>query len=277
MKKKKNFLLFVCVLAFALLLCGCGKTEKAAETFTIGLDCVYAPYNWSQTNNANGAVAIKDGSGYCGGYDVEIAKQIAASMGKELVIVKTDWEGLIPALNAGKVDAVFAGMSPTAERKFSVDFSDPYYESKLVIVVKADGPYADADSLDDFDGAKIVAQLNTFHDTVVDQIPNVVHMTPMETFPDMIIALQSGKVDGYISERPVAVSVKASNPDLTFVDLSEENGFVTDPEDVTSAIAVKKGSPILEDINKGLQAISEDERQELMEAAVANQPVLKSN
>ena len=79
-------------------------------------------------------------------------------------------------------------MSPTEERKASVDFSDPYYESDLVIVVKADGPYAEAKTLADFEGARITAQLNTFHDTVVDQIPGVKHMTAMETFPAMIVA-----------------------------------------------------------------------------------------
>ena len=153
---KKNLMIVVFVLVFALILCGCGKKEEeSANTFTVGLECNYAPYNWTQTDDSNGAVAISDGSGYCGGYDVEIAKQIAASMNKDLVIVKTEWDGLIPAVNSGKIDAVIAGMSPTEERKASVDFSEPYYESELVIVVKADSEYANATSLEDFDGAKI--------------------------------------------------------------------------------------------------------------------------
>lgn len=273
---KKNLIIVVCLLVFAVLLCGCGKKEEAANTFTVGLECNYAPYNWTQTDDSNGAVAISDGSGYCGGYDVEIAKQIAASMNKELVIAKTEWDGLIPAVNSGKIDAVIAGMSPTEERKASVDFSDPYYESELVIVVKADGPYANATSLADFDGAKIVAQLNTFHDTVVDQIPNVEHMTAMETFPAMIIALESGKVDGYISERPGAVSAQVSNPDLTYVEFSEGQGFEASPEDVAIAIAVKKGSELLPEINKALEGITNEQRQTLMDTAVANQPVAQN-
>ncbi len=274
---KKNLMIVVLVLACALVLCGCGnKEDESANTFTVGLECNYAPYNWTQTDDSNGAVAISDGSGYCGGYDVQIAKQIAASMNKDLVIVKTEWDGLIPAVNSGKIDAVIAGMSPTEERKTSVDFSEPYYESELVIVVKADSEYANATSLEDFEGAKIVAQLNTFHDTVIDQIPNVQHQTAMETFPAMIVAVESGKVDGYVSELPGAVSAQASNPDLTYVEFSDGEGFEASEEDVAISIAVKKGSTLLADINTALEGISEDDRQSLMENAIVDQPVAQN-
>ncbi len=274
---KKNLMIVVLVLVCALVLCGCGnKEEESANTFTVGLECNYAPYNWTQTDDSNGAVAISDGSGYCGGYDVQIAKQIAASMNKDLVIVKTEWDGLIPAVNSGKIDAVIAGMSPTEERKTSVDFSEPYYESELVIVVKADSEYANATSLEDFEGAKIVAQLNTFHDTVIDQIPNVQHQTAMETFPAMIVAVESGKVDGYVSELPGAVSAQASNPDLTYVEFSDGEGFEASEEDVAISIAVKKGSTLLADINTALEGISEDDRQSLMENAIVDQPVAQN-
>lgn len=271
---KKQSFIFIVLLVLSMLLCaGCKSKDQAAnsKTFTVGLECNYAPFNWTQTEEGNGAVKISDG--YCGGYDVEIAKQIASDLGKELVIVKTEWDGLIPAVNSGKIDAVIAGMSPTEERKASVDFSDPYYESDLVIVVKADGAYADAKSLEDFSGAKITAQLNTFHDSVVDQIPNVDHVTAMETFPAMIVALNSGKVDGYVSERPGAVSAMESNPNLSFVAFEDGKGFEASPEDVAVAVAVKKGNTDLAQINKTLSAISKDKRQEMMDSAIANQPV----
>lgn len=270
---KKNYLLICLFVILAAVLTGCKSQNKTANTFTVGLECNYAPFNWTQTDDSNGAVAINGGGGYCGGYDVEIAKSIASALKKDLVIVKTEWDGLIPAVNSGKIDAVIAGMSPTAERKNSVDFSNPYYESDLVIVVKADGPYASAASLEDFTGAKITAQLNTFHDTVVDQIPGVEHVTAMETFPAMIVALNSGKVDGYVSERPGAVSAKESNPGLTFIEFEEGKGFEASPEDVAIAVAMKKGNSILADVNKALDAISKEQRQTLMDTAIANQPV----
>ena len=81
-------------------------------------------------------------------------------------------------------------MSPTAERMATIDFTDPYYESELVIVVRKDGAYAEATSLADFAGAKITGQLNTFHYTVIDQIPDVQKQTAMDTFPTMIVAPQ---------------------------------------------------------------------------------------
>ena len=266
-KKHIAIILTVMVLLFSAVL------SVSADTFTVGLECNYAPFNWTQTDDSNGAVPIAGGMGFCGGYDVEIAKVIADALGKDLVIQKIEWDGLILAVNSGKIDAVIAGMSPTEERKTSVDFSDPYYESDLVIVVKADGPYANAKSLADFSGAKITGQLNTFHDTVIDQIPDVKHVTAMETFPAMIVALSSGKIDGYVSERPGAVSAQESNPDLSFVEFAEGEGFEASPEDVAIAVAMKKGSEDLTAVNKALAEISKETRQEMMDTAVANQPV----
>lgn len=267
---KKYYAIIMAVMAIMLF---AAFSAGAQDTFTVGLECNYAPFNWTQTDDSNGAVPISGGMGYCGGYDVEIAKAIANALGKELVIQKIEWDGLILAVNSGKIDAVIAGMSPTEERKASVDFSDPYYESDLVIVVKADSDYANAKSLADFEGARITAQLNTFHDTVVDQIPGVKHITAMETFPAMIVALNSGKIDGYVSERPGAISAQESNPNLTFVEFEGENGFEASPEDVAVAVAMKKGSDILDGVNAALAEISKETRQEMMDTAVANQPV----
>ncbi len=159
--------------------------QTPAEQFRVGMEAGYAPFNWTQTTDANGAVPIsgEEGSAFAGGYDVQIAKRIAEGLGKELVIVKTQWDGLPPALQAGTIDAVIAGMSPTAERREQIDFTDPYYESDLVVVVRKDGEYADAKSLADLAGAKITAQLNTFHYTVIDQIPEVQKEQAMRDFP----------------------------------------------------------------------------------------------
>jgi len=244
----------------------------AKETFKVGMECNYAPFNWTQQNQTDSAVPL-EGGGYADGYDVQMAKLIADALGRELVVVKTEWDGLIPALQSGKIDAIIAGMSPTAERKQAIDFTVPYYESELVIVVKKDGPYAAATSLKDFDGAKIVAQLNTFHDTVVDQIPGVKHQTPMDTFPAMIVALNSGKVDGYVSERPGAVSAVAANSNLTFVKFADGQGFQTSPEDVQISVGLVKGSDLLDPINKTLAGISQEQRNQMMDTAVAGQPL----
>ena len=250
-----------------------GSAAAASGDFRVGLECNYAPFNWTQTEESDMTVPIDGGGGFADGYDVQIAKKIAEGLGKNLVIVKTEWDGLIPAVTSGKIDAVIAGMSPTEERKASVDFSEPYYESELVIVVKKDSSFAAAKSLADFSGAKITGQLNTFHYTVIDQIQGVQKETAMETFPAMIVALQSGKIDGYISELPGAVSAVASNPELAYVQFAEGSGFQTSQEDVAVAVAVNKGNADLSKINEILSGISKDDRLAMMNDAVARQPV----
>ncbi len=270
----KKTLAIALVFALALTFGACGSAGSGEkQPLRVGMECNYAPFNWTQMDDSNNAVPISSG-GYAGGYDVEIAKLLADALDRELVIVKTEWEGLIPALNSGKIDVVIAGMSPTAKRAESVDFSDPYYESELVIVVKSDGPYASAESLADFSGAKITAQLSTFHYTVIDQIPGVQKQTAMETFPAMIVALTSGKIDGYISERPGAVSAMAANSGLSFAEFAEGKGFETSKEDVAISVAVKKGSEdLVNSINEALAKISQETRETMMNSAVDNQPV----
>ena len=96
----------------------------------------------------------------------------------------------------------------------------------------------------------------------------------MDTFPAMIVAVDSGKVDGYISERPGAVSAVASNPTLTYVTFEEGKGFETSPEDTSIAVAIKKGNAeLVEQVNEILAGISKEERLQLMDQAIANQPL----
>ena len=259
--------IIVTLLAVAMLLSACALAEG---TFRVGMECDYPPFNWTQVGENEHSVPIDSGFGFAGGYDVEIAKKIAEGLGKELVIVKLPWDGLIGALTTDQIDAVIAGMSPTEERKVTVDFTDAYYNSDLVVVVRKDGAYANAASLADFAGAKITAQLNTFHETVVSQLEGVNQVESMETFPAMITALSSGVIDGYISERPGAVSACAANADLTFV----TPGFVASEEDTSVAVAIKKGQPeLIEQINGILAGIDADARNQLMDDAVLNQPV----
>ena len=155
----------------------------------------------------------------------------------------------------------------------TLDFTDHYYQSELVVVVRKDGAYANATKLADLSGAHIVAQLNTFHDTVVDQIPGVFHGMPLDTFPAMIVALQSGAINGYIAERPGAVADTTANPDLTFVEFEAGQGFVASEDDTAVAIGLKIGSPLLSQINEVLSGIDQAQREQLMLDATARQPL----
>lgn len=249
----------------------CGKSEESSEdTFKVGMEANYAPFNWTQVDDSNGAVPIKGNAEYAGGYDVEIAKKIAEGLGKELEIVKIEWDGLVPALTSGKIDAIIGGMSPTAKRKETIDFSNNYYKSDLVMVVKKGGDYENASKLSDFSGAKITAQLNTFHYTVINQISGVNKQTASDNFAAMRVALESGLIDGYVSERPEGVSATAANQNFAMVEFTD--GFKTSDEDTAIAVGVAKDSELTEQINKVISGISLEEQQNIMDTAIKNQP-----
>ncbi|MBS4188936.1 transporter substrate-binding domain-containing protein [Bacillus sp. FJAT-49705] len=279
MRRKLSFLIAMS-LSMILLLAGCGTSSDSEKTggegesengtFKVGLEAGYAPFNWTQMDDANGGVKIDGSAEYAGGYDVEIAKKIADGLGKKLVIVKTEWDGLVPALNSGKIDAIIAGMSPTAKRKKTIDFSDVYYKSNLVMVVKKGGKYDGATSIQDFNGAKVSAQLNTFHYSVIDQINGVSKQPAMDNFPAMRVALESGVIDGYVSERPEGVSAESANENFKVIEFSD--GFETSDDDTAIAVGVAKGSDLTKEINKILAGISEEERTSIMDAAIKNQP-----
>lgn len=288
--KKKLSVLLALAMAVIVIFTGCGtKAESPAKdgtgtedvksedntsednTFKVGMECAYAPFNWTQLDDSNGAVPIQGTSEFAGGYDVEIAKKIAEGLGKELVIVKTEWTGLLPALTSGKIDAIIAGMSPTADRKESIDFSDNYYNSNLVMVVKKGGAYENATSIQDFSGAKVTAQLGTFHYSVIEQIEGVKIQTAMDDFAAMRVALESGMIDGYVSERPEGISASAAKED-SFAMVEFTEGFETSPDDTAIAVGIKKDSEYTVKVNEILAKISEEDRVAIMDDAIVNQP-----
>lgn len=267
----------------AILLAACGAGDKSEDKvsgdaakeetggeFRIGMEAGYPPFNWTQQDDSNGAVKIADNAEYAGGYDVQMAKKIAEGLGKELVIVKMEWDGLVPALQSKKIDAIVAGMSPTKERKQTIDFTENYYTSDFVMVIKKGSKYEDAKSIQDFSGAKVTSQLNTSNYNVIDQIKGVEKQTAMENFSAMRVALEAGKIDGYVAERPEGISAAAANDKFTFV--SFEEGFDTDISNTSIAVGLRKGDASLDKINEILKGISEDDRQKIMEEAILQQP-----
>ncbi|GAB0168005.1 transporter substrate-binding domain-containing protein [Lysinibacillus sp. CTST325] len=285
MKRKSLVLMLTVMTAILLAACGAGdkkattsssndgnktNTEEGGGQFRVGMEAGYAPFNWTQQDDANGAVKIADNAEYAGGYDVQMAKKIAEGLGKELVIVKLEWDGLVPALQSNKIDAIVAGMSPTKERKQTVDFTENYYTSDFVMVIKKGSKYEKATSIQDFSGAKITSQLNTSNYTVIDQIKDVKKQTAMDSFPAMRVALEAGKIDGYVAERPEGISAAAANDKFTYVKF--EKGFDTDISNTSIAVGLRKGDANLEKINEILKGISEDDRQKIMEEAIHQQP-----
>lgn len=206
---------------------------------------------------------------YADGYDIQIAKALGDAMGKEIIIKKIEWGALIPALQTGDINTIIAGMSYTAERDNSVDFSNPYYISDIVAIVRADSALVGIDSIQDLGGYKVVSQLGTIQDSVIDQIVNVVHQPGTDTFNTAALSVKSGDSDALIAEYPVARAIVNANPELTIVEFTV--GFSgIDENELSVAVAVAEGnSELLTLLNGALANISQDTRQSLMDGAIS--------
>ncbi len=180
------------------------------ETIRIGLECDYAPFNWTDTTSNKFNYPIKGTSFYADGYDIQVGKYLASTLEVNLEVVKLDWEALIPALETDTIDLVIAGMTDTEERRQSIDFTDEYYRSELVLVVREDSKFANATSLTDFSGAKIVSQISTVTDDVIENWVTqfgVTHLSAMDTFSTCALAVQNNTADAMTAELPVATSI----------------------------------------------------------------------
>ena len=246
---------------------------KAEGKIVVGMECAYAPYNWTTAQSSATTTPINGTNSYADGYDVQIAQLIAEELGVELVIKAIEWDGLIPALENGEIDMIIAGMSPTDERKLSIDFSDTYFDSNLVMVVKKNGAYASADDIQDFNGAKITGQLNTFHYSVIDQINGVNKHTALADFAALMSSLQSGEIDGYVCEKPGAISAVAANDDFTYVEFANGKGFECDPAESSISVGIRKDSSLTAAINEILATLTTADKESMMDSAIARQPV----
>ena len=270
----------IIALVLAMVMClgfaGCGAAEKDDNVLRVAMECAYAPYNWSQSDDSNGAVKIAGTNNYAYGYDVMMAKLIAESMGKELEIVKLDWDALVPAVISGDVDLVIAGQSITAERLEVVDFSDPYFYASIVTLTKADSVYASATSVADLAGAICTSQLGTiWYDICLPQIPNANILTAQETAPAMLVALESGAVDLVVTDMPTALAATAVYSDMVLLDFTGTAGeFEVSDEEINLGISMQKGNTeLLEAVNAVLATLTVEDYERMMADAIAVQPL----
>ena len=261
---------------------GAESTEAAADgdgdptTLTVAMECAYAPYNWTQSDDANGAVEIRGSSDYAYGYDVMMAKKIGEALGQKVQIVKLDWDSLIPAVMSGDVDCVIAGQSITADRAAQVDFSDPYYYASIITLTKKDSAYANATSVADLAGATATSQLGTiWYDTCLPQIENANILPAQETAPAMLVALNSGACDIVVTDRPTAQAALVAYPDFTLLDFGGgDKDFAVSDEDINIGISMKKGNTALKDaINEVLATMTTDDYNTMMDEAISVQPL----
>lgn len=277
MKRNIAFVLAL-VLLVGCLFTGCGTTkttESDRKVLRVAMECAYAPYNWTQNTDANGAVPIKDSNAYAYGYDIMMAKKIAEALDMDLEVYKQDWDSLVPAVIAGTVDCVIAGQSITSERLESVDFSEPYYYASIVTLTKADGKYANAASVSDLAGATCTSQINTVWYDCLDQIPNANKLPAQETAGNAIVAVTSGKVDLMVTDEPTALAACAADPSLTMLNFSGTDGdFEVSEEEINIGISMQKGNTELKDaINGVLATMTVDDYTAMMQEAIRVQPL----
>ena len=301
MKKLVTILLSAAML-LSLAACGsssapAGTTAPAAETaapaetavasgvedgvLTIAMECAYAPYNWTQSDDSNGAVPIANVPGsYANGYDVMIGKAIAEANGWELEVIQSDWDSLVPGVQTGMFDAVIAGQSMTAERAEQVDFAGPYFYATIVCVTKADSPYASAASIADLAGGSCTAQIATiWYDQCLPQIEGANILTAAETAPAMLMALETDMVDFICTDMPTAQGAVAAYPDMTILDFSGTDGDFQFSEEVRAenvniGVSVMKGNTALRDaIDSVLSTMTVDDFNDLMAYAISIQPL----
>ena len=269
MKKVLNLLLaLVLTVSMVIALAACGKKSKA---LVVGMECDYAPFNWTENAKSDTNVPIDNIKGaYAEGYDVQMSKKIAEALGKDLKIKALAWDALIPSLKNGEIDMIVAGMSPTEERKESISFTEGYYTSTHVMLMKKTSTYMTATKLEDFEGAKVAGQLGTIYADLVPQAvaKGAVAGTDLETVPALVNQIKNDVLDATIVERPVAQGLCAADSSLGYVEFEEGQGFQVALEDVMVSIGVRKDCDFIDDINKALAKISTAERDAMMLAAV---------
>ena len=219
------------------------ETIQEKGKLVVGMSADYAPYEFHYID--------ENGKDVIGGFDVDIANEIADAIGVELVIQEMDFDALVSALPAGKVDVVISGMNPTEERAKVVDFSDIYYNSQHGILVRTEA--ADKyKTFADLEGAKVGAQLGSTQEQIAKaEIPNA-DLQLLANVNNLILELKSGKVDAIVMEKPVAEMAVKNNPDLTVGEPTYEE------KTGGNAVGVAKNNPeLLAKINEVINELNE--------------------
>ena len=274
------------VLMLTLCLCACGEKTEAGKKYedipgledgilTVGMECAYAPYNWMQMDDSNGAVPIANNSGaYANGYDVMIAKKIADYYGVTLEVMAIGWDGLNPALAEDALDAVIAGQSMTEERMQEVTMAGPYFYADIVCLARKDTVQASATGISQMTGTGTAQDGTVWYNTFLDQMPGITKTSAAETATAMIMAVAESKVDFACTDLPTAMGACAIYDNLVILNFNEtDDNFAASEGDINIGISVKKGNTGLADMmDEVLKDMDVDDFNDLMNQAIAIQP-----
>lgn len=252
--------LFMMILALAIgVLAACGAKEDDAnnsnadsstdkQVLKVGTSADYAPFEYVDATKGEEII----------GFDIDLIKLVGEKIGVDMQVQDMDFNSLVPALQAGKIDVVISGMTPNPEREKVVDFSDQYNETEQVIIVKKDsGIKKEADLA----GKKVGVQTASIQENLGNEIAKKVDVSVegRTRIPEIIQDMMSKRLDAGILEGGVAKGYLKTNDQLAAFPVEEQ------PEDF-KAIAVPKGSNLKENINKALKELAEEGKiQELEE------------
>lgn len=263
MKLYKIPITILCVLLIPIFFISCTSSENTLEKIKnngeliLGTSADYPPYEFPIINS--------DGSESILGFDISIAEEIAKDLGVKLTIKNLDFSGLLDALNSGNVDLILSGITPTEERKQSIDFSDIYYTAKNVVVTLNKNENS-IKSIEDLKNLNIGVQIGSIQDRIAQEKLTDSKIKSLLRVPELILELLSGKVDAIVIENPVAEQYVKNNPELSIIDVKELNSDI----DSGSAVGVRKNQPeLLNEINKTIsRLLSEDKINEFFNEAL---------
>ncbi len=237
----RRFLVSAAVAVMSIGAIGSQGIQAQAQTITMGTSPDYPPYEFYDTSGGQEEIV---------GFDIDIARAVATELGYELEIVGMDFNGLIPALQAERVDFVMAGMTPTEERKKNVDFSEIYFEAQNTIVSKQG---SGLETVADLTDKRVGVQLGSIQEDeakdFVEADPSI-ELKSLNKIGELIQEIKSGRLDAVIMEDTVAQGFAASNEDLEFSVIPSDGPS-------GSAVAFPKGSDLVDDFNQVLVELKE--------------------
>lgn len=281
MSKKLLFLGLSLLGVASINLTACGSSVSN-NTLVIGMECAYQPFNWTEAKANEFTLPIDGTNEYADGYDIAIAKYLSEDLNRPVVIKRIEWDDLIPSLNNGAINMVLAGMSSTAERRKTIDFTDPYLESDLAFLVRTENlpsgnskehPATYQELLTLFNGQNLICQAGVVGEEIIEDYfvsadgVSIHHSEALPTYPLAALDVQKGLAFAMPAELPV-VEAMANLDGLSVLYCNYSFLSEGDLEGLKVNIGLKKGNDQLrEDLNASLGRLSQERRSQMMGAA----------
>ena len=262
-----------------LVSCG-NQNENIENALVIGMECGYQPFNWTVQKESDYTLKIDGTNEFADGYDIQVAKYLSEDLNRPVIIKRLVWDNLVPSLNAGDINMILAGMSPTEERMKEIDFSDPYLTSELAFLInKKNLPEGNSETnpssyeelLELFKGEKLICQSGVVGDEYIETYftsvdSSIIHNDPLRTYPLAANDISSGSSFAMPAELPVVEAMVNIDPNNLAV-LYVEQDFISEEDKLglSVSIGIKKGNDNLkEELNSSLAKLSQESRATMM-------------